>query len=390
MPLLALLVGTCLAGSISRDIFNLYVVLELSSLIAVILVAKEGRRVAIWAALRYLILTGVGMSLYLFGLGLIYGRTGALAVSMLAQTQVFDAPLRVGVGLVLAGAATKTGVFLLGLWLPQAHGQAPTEVSVLLSGLVVKLGILTIARVGEAFPIGAVLIALGLLTGFGGILYALREKDLKTMLGHHTVSQLGYMLIGLGLGAELGAMVYAVAHGLFKGLLFLSAGQAVEARGARSIPELAGRVPWPAALGLALGTWAIVGLPPLAGFVAKGFLILGHPAWVKASFVLLGMGTAASFAKVLPLFQGQGGGKAGGVVFLAVGLIALGVWGVLNNPACWAWQNWAEAALAASLGFLAHLFWPKKSLSLPRFSLEHALLVGLLATVALTAALLIL
>ncbi|MFN3346551.1 MAG: complex I subunit 5 family protein, partial [Candidatus Bipolaricaulaceae bacterium] len=222
--LITLLVGTCLAGSISRDLFNLYVVLELSSLLSVILVAKEGRSAALWAALRYLLLAGVGMTLYLFGLGLVYGRTGSLSVSALAQSAVFDAPVRIGAGLLLAGAAVKTGVFLLGLWLPQAHGQAPTEVSVLLSGLVVKLGVLTLARLAEAFPVGTVLLLLGIVTGFGGLAYALWEKDLKVFLGFHTVSQLGYMLIGLGLGVEMGAILYAVAHGMFKGLLFLAAG----------------------------------------------------------------------------------------------------------------------------------------------------------------------
>lgn len=389
--LITLLVGTCLAGGISRDLFNLYVVLELSSLLSVILVAKEGRSAALWAALRYLILAGVGMTFYLFGLGLVYARTGTLSISALVQCPVFDTPVRIGAGLLLAGTAVKTGVFLLGLWLPQAHGQAPTEVSVLLSGLVVKLGVLTLARLAEAFPLGSALVGLGILSGFGGVLYALGEKDLKVLLGHSTVSQLGYMLIGLGLGAEFGALMYAVAHGLCKGLLFLSAGEAVEEGKARTISELAGRTPWSAALGLALGTWAIVGLPPLAGFSAKAFLVANQPLWAKSFFLLLSMGTAAYFVRILPLFRrGRKDGQFRAVLLFFSGIMALGIWSIIWKRELYAWQAWAEAVLTVVAGFFAHLCLRTTPLPLPRFSLEYALLAVVLAAVVLSASFLVL
>jgi multicomponent Na+:H+ antiporter subunit D len=301
--LITVLVGTCLAGGISRDLFNLYVVLELSSLLSVVLVAKEGRSAAVWAALRYLLLAGVGMTLYLFGLGLVYGRTGVLAIASLSQTDFSEPSLRIGVGLLLSGTAVKAGVFLLGLWLPPAHGQAPTEISALLSGVVVKLGIVTLARIAEAFPIEPVLLSLGILTGLGGLVYALWERDLKILLGHSTVSQLGYMLIGLGLGAREAALFYTVAHGLFKALLFLSAGMAVEAKGARTLAELKGGLPRPVVLGLALGTWAIVGLPPLAGFAGKNALSFASPTWAKALLQGLSLGTCGLFRQTSSFVQ---------------------------------------------------------------------------------------
>ncbi len=381
--LITLLVGTCLAGGISRDLFNLYVVLELSSLLSVILIAYEGRSAAVWAALRYLFLAGLGMTFYLFGLGLVYGRTGLLSLSALAQVETGDMASRIGAGFLLAGAATKTGVFLLGLWLPKAHGQAPTEVSLLLSGLVVKVGVVAIARLVEAFPLGPILLALGILTGFGGILYALRETDLKTMLGHHTVSQLGYMLLGLGVGAWEGTLMYAVAHGLFKGLLFLSAGEAVEKSGVRSIAELSGKIPRPAALGLALGSLAIVGLPPLAGFAAKGLLSLGQPLWVKTIFFSLSVGTAASFAKLIPLFRGQGTGRFGGIPLLDAGVLGLGILGLLLFPELLTLKAWAEAFSAAGLGVIAYLLLRARLPALPKLTLDHAFLAAVLTAVIL-------
>ncbi len=96
--LVTVLLGTSLAGALSADLFNLYVVLELASLLSVILVAKEEKSAAVWAALRYLILAGLGMTLYLFGLGLVYGRTGALSLSALSRVGFSDQVLRIGVG----------------------------------------------------------------------------------------------------------------------------------------------------------------------------------------------------------------------------------------------------------------------------------------------------
>ncbi|MGQ9699638.1 MAG: proton-conducting transporter transmembrane domain-containing protein [Candidatus Bipolaricaulaceae bacterium] len=107
------------------------------------------------------------------------------------------------------------------------------------------------------------------------------EKGLKVFLGFSTLSQLGYILIGVGLGAELEAIFYTVVHGLGKGLLFLAAGEGVEAAGRREIAKLANRLSAPAALALAVGTWAMVGLPPLAGFFAKSMLGQSLPGWAK-------------------------------------------------------------------------------------------------------------
>jgi len=382
-PLVTILIGTCLAGSLSRDLFNLYVLMDLSSLLALVLIATGRRVPAVWAGLRYLVLTEVGLTLYLFGLGLVYGKMGTLSITSLAagRPELSDPTLAVGVGLLLAGAAVKTGVFVLGLWLPQAHGQAPTEVSVLLSGIVVKIGVVTLARLGEAFPVGGALVGLGILTGFGGLAYALWERDLKVFLGCHTVSQLGYMLMGLGLGAGTGALLYAVAHGLFKGLLFLAAGEAVDRVGRREIAGLAGRLPVPAALGLGMGAWAIAGLPPLAGFAAKGALAQGAPAWAKGAFIALGLGTAASFSKLIPLLRPRGAGPVGGVPVLAAGVLGLGLGGTLLVGGLLSPRAWGEALLVVGLGYGLYLGLGRVRPRLPRWGFDWSVVSLLAASV---------
>ncbi|MGC9529527.1 MAG: proton-conducting transporter membrane subunit [Candidatus Bipolaricaulaceae bacterium] len=185
--------------------------------------------------------------------------------------------------MLMAGAAAKGGVFFLGLWLPQAHGQAPTAISALLSGLVVKMGVVTMLRLTDAFQIGWPLLAMGVATGVFGLIYAMWERDLKVFLAYSTMSQLGYVLIGLGLGggARTVAIGYAVGHGVFKALLFLAAGRGVDTAGRRRLPELTGRLHRSTTVALGWGMWAIVGLPPLSGFALKEGLGAASPAWAQ-------------------------------------------------------------------------------------------------------------
>lgn len=384
-PLTTVLVGACLAGSLSRDLFNMYVLLDLTSLLALVLLALERRWQAMWAGFQYLILSLVGLILYLFGLGIVYGGMGTLSVSALAayKGDFENTALAVGVGLLLAGAAVKTGLFLFGLWLPQAHGHAPTEASALLSGLVVKVGIVVLARLAEAFPVENLLLAMGILTGLGGIAYALWEKDLKVFLGFSTVSQLGYILVGIGLGVEMGAVFYAVVHGLCKGLLFLAAGEGVEVAGRREIAELANRLPAPAALALAVGTWAMAGLPPLAGFFAKSVLGQSLPGWAKWVLFALGVGTTAAFFRLIPLFHPHGRGRVGGLWFLGLMVMGVGFWGVLTVPGLVNWRLWGEAFLTAGIGYLLQRGLRVLPFSPPWFSFEGKLVSVLLGAVVM-------
>ncbi|MBC7093333.1 hypothetical protein H5T53_04945 [Candidatus Bipolaricaulota bacterium] len=387
-PLLTLLMGTCLGTVFSRDLFNLYVALELASLLSFLLAGYEGKARAVWASLQYLVLATVGMTLYLFGLGLVYGKLGTLSISEIAvrSPDLSDPALAVGVGLLLAGAAVKGGLFLFGLWLPPAHGYAPTGVSAVLSGVVVKMGAVALARLSEAFPVGPVLVALGILTGFGGLLYALWEQDIKVFLAFHTVSQLGYLLIGFGLGgpAALGAILYAVAHGLFKGLLFLAAGTGIEGMGVRSIPALAGHLSLPVVLGLGVGTWAIVGLPPLAGFAAKGALAAGVPSAAKWVLFALGVGTAASFSKLIPLLRPAGRqGGLGGMGLLMGAVVGFGLWGLAEFSGLMTPGAWGEAFLGAGAGYVLYLAVRRFHPRLPRFTLDRAAVATLLGAVGL-------
>ncbi len=385
--LVTLLFGTVLSTVLSQDIFNLYVSLELTSLIAFLLVGIEGKPAQVWASLKYLILTSCGMIFYLLGVGFVYAETETLSLVQLSSSAPAMAPgLRLGIALLLTGAAAKGGVFFYALWLPVAHGYAPAPVSALLSSLVVKMGIVALARISAAFGIGEVLVALGLVTGFLGILHMFWEKKLKVFLAYSTMSQLGYVLLGFGLGAWEGAVAYAVAHGLFKALLFLAAGEAEREAKSHLIPRHVGRISGETRALLGLGALAIMGVPPLAGYAAKGLITAVAPPWVKGVLIALSLGTAASFARLLVLPLGEGPKfeiRHPALWVLVAAVAGTGIWGLVSFPGIALPRALLTALLASAAGIT--MGWPFSRLSarLPRWHLEEALLALLFASLAL-------
>jgi hydrogenase-4 component B len=198
--------------------------------------------------------------------------------------------------LALFAFGLKAGIMPLHIWLPGAHAAAPSHISALLSGIMIKTGIYGLVRVTSLFatiPLwwGWILIVLGVLTGIFGVAYALAQHDLKRLLAYHSVENIGIITLGLGLALlgrsaglpELaalglaGALLHVINHALFKALLFLSAGTVIHATGTRDIERMGGLLrsqPWTAALFLG-GAVAICGLPPFNGFISEWLIYQG-------------------------------------------------------------------------------------------------------------------
>ena len=291
------------------------------------------------SAFLYLAATHVG-TLALFALFALHGQAAGsfdfAAWTGLPATGVFGARV---FALVLLGFGLKAGLVPLHFWLPPAHAAAPSHVSALMSGVVVKMGLYGILRVAgllDAPPVawGWALIGLGGVSAVLGVAFALAQHDLKRLLAYHTVENVG--IIALGTGVALlgraraepalvllgfsGAALHVVNHALFKGLLFLGAGAVQHATGTREIDHLGGlaRGMRGTAVLFTVGAAAIAGLPPLNGFVSEwlvalGFLHgLGRPGGDALSFLVLG-------APVLALVGGLAAAcfaKVVGVVFL--------------------------------------------------------------------------
>lgn len=241
--------------------------------------------------------------------------------------------------LALIGFGTKAGFVPLHVWLPEAHPAAPSHVSAVLSGVMIKTGIYGLVRIlmllGPPSPEwGWLLIAIGLTSGILGVAYALAQHDLKRLLAYHSVENIGIIALGLGVGAlgqstghpliaQLGfggALLHVVNHALFKSLLFFGAGSVARSAGTRDIDHLGGLaklMPWTAA-SFFVGSVAISGLPPLNGFISEFLIYYG------SFLACLGSGARGAWPFVgaivgLALIGGLAAGcfaKAYGIVFL--------------------------------------------------------------------------
>lgn len=273
--------------------------------------------------------------------------------------------------LALVGFGFKAGVVPLHFWLPPAHAAAPSHVSALMSGIVIKTGIYGLLRVllmlgGAPAWCGWLILGLGIASGVLGVLWALAQHDMKRLLAYHSVENIGIILMGIGIGAigvarqspivaTLGfaaGLLHTVNHALFKSLLFLGAGAVYRATGTRNMEELGGlarRMPW-TWLAFLVGAAAIVGLPPFNGFVSEwlvyqGLFLTGQPAAAPRlallgipMLALIGALALACFAKVAGVVflgtartphaasavEGSVGNRAP-LVMLAAGCVILGV-----------------------------------------------------------------
>jgi len=313
--LLNILFGSTYALIFAQDLFNIYVILELLTLTSFLLVAYERHARQVWASLKYLLFASFGMSFFLLGATIAYGYTGSFNLSDI-QTSVAASPgaswVSISFALLFAGAAVKAGIFTFSLWLPAAHSSASTAISAVLSGLVIKMGVVVLIRLHAVLRLDLPLLVLGALTGIIGATYAIASFDIKRLLAFSTLSQIGYLLIGLPLSGETaltGVLAYAIAHGWFKGLLFLSAGECARAVGSTKIPDLISaraRIPLAARLGLLVGIIGILGVPPLAGYIAKGTLLAGGEGWTLPMLLaIIGIGSTAAFVKLFPLLSPQ-------------------------------------------------------------------------------------
>lgn len=325
-PLALLLWGALNAIFLSGDLFNLYVGLELLTLVAVALVGIEGKRETLAAALRYMMFALMGSLLYLLGAALLYAAHGTLDIALLA-TRVGSAPGDiVAAAAITAGLAAKTALFPFHSWLPPAHSGAPAPASAMLSGLVPKASFYILLRFWfEAAPDIAgtgVLMLLGGLGAFAmiyGSLLALHQDRLKLIIAYSTVAQLGYLFFVFPLaggtsaaqpwaaGAWSGAIFHALSHAMAKASMFLCAGLVVEAIGHDRLPGMKGivRALPMTVFAFALAAITLMGLPPSGGFTAKYLMMTasfaaGQPFWALM-LIVAGLLAAAYLYRPLAL-----------------------------------------------------------------------------------------
>jgi hydrogenase-4 component B len=325
---------------------------------------REVRR----AGLLYLVMTHLG-ALALLGMFLVWGGTGPDLTFHSLALAAPGLPWGGAVILLLAliGFGGKAGVVPFHVWVPGADAAEPSHVSAVLSGVMLNMGIYGLLRVLSLIgppPVwfGWALGGLGLVSGVLGVLWALGERDLKRVLAYSSVENLGIILLGMGVGVLglayghpavallgfTGALLHALNHALFKSLLFLGAGAVLRATGTRVLDELGGlgrQLPW-TALAFGLGAVAIVGLPPLNGFVSE---------WVAVQGLLLGAQQTGPLALLVLGVAGVGliGALALACFSRAVGSVFLGQ---PRQPRPVAQDDWGLVSPMLALAGLCVLF----------------------------------
>ena len=342
----SLLVGVVELVFVADGVIAFLFAWELMALLNAALVTTEHeRRETRRAAFLYLAMSHVATGCLIAGFLLVARAAPSLSFEhVLAGNVLPPGPGRTAAFLLFfAGFGVKAGMIPLHVWLPEAHPAAPTSISALMSGIVIKTGIYGLFRTC-AFGLGPPPLAWGVLilicggaSAILGVLYALVQHDLKRLLAYHSIENIGIILLGLGAGmmalsagrAELAAvgiaasLLHVLNHALFKGLLFLSAGGVVSATGTRQIEDMGGlarRMPW-TALFFLVGAAAISGLPLLNGFVSEwllfqGFLFGFHvtsEALVRFLFPVAAALLALTSALAAACFV-----KAFGITFLAL------------------------------------------------------------------------
>ncbi len=284
---LAGLLGITLTG----DVFNVFVFLEISSLATYGLIAHGRDRRALLAAFRYLIMGTVGATFLLIGIAFLYILTGTLNMADLAtrlpSTEASRA-MQVALGFIVVGLAIKLALFPLHHWLPNAYTYAPSLISALLAATATKVALYVMLRFiydvfepGYSFtalPLSAALMVMALGGMFAGSWLAMMQTNLKRMLAYSSVAQVGYMVLGVSLVTLAGltaAFLHLFNHGLMKAALFASAGLVAWRCGSVRLEDMRGigrEMPW-TLTAFALAGVSLIGIPPTAGFISKWYLI---------------------------------------------------------------------------------------------------------------------
>jgi multicomponent Na+:H+ antiporter subunit D len=316
------------------DMFNLFVFLEIASIASYALVAFGCEHEELEASFKYLVLGSIGSTLVLLGIALTYGITGSLNMAAIS-TQLSATATNLLVimisALFIVGFGIKAALVPFHPWLPDAHPSAPAPISAMLSGVLIKaLGVYALARIlfnviGVTPIFGLILIILGVLSMTIGVFLAVGQWDFKRLLAYHSISQMGYVVLGIGLGAYmlatdgpiivagvamLGGIFHLTNHAVFKSLLFLCSGSVQYATGTRQLKEMGGlkeKMPL-TRFACTVASLSIAGVPPFNGFWSKLVIVIAtimaalhNPAFLVLTVIALVVSfvTLVSFLKVL-------------------------------------------------------------------------------------------
>jgi len=309
-----LLMGVC-GAFLAGDLFNLYVWFEVMLIASFVLLVLGGERPQLEGGVKYVTINLVSSAVFLAAAGITYGTVGTLNFADLARsaaTLPHPGVARTLAMMLLIAFGVKAAIFPLFFWLPASYHTPPVAVTTLFSGLLTKVGVYALIRIFTlAFPVDAVtqplLLTVAALTMITGVLGAVAQHEMRRLLAFHVVSQIGYLIMGLGLASPLalaGAVFFIVHVTLAKSALFLVGGIAQRLRGSFELDRLGGLYrshPW-VSLSFLVPALALAGVPPLSGFWAKLLLVQaglsGSHWWVTGTALAVSLLTLFSMTKI--------------------------------------------------------------------------------------------
>jgi len=321
MYALAMLLLAGLSGIIvTADLFNLFVFLEIASLSAYALMAVGDERGPV-ASFRYLILGSIAGSFYVLGVGFLYFSTGSLNMADVAQRlpDLYQSRAVAAAAIfIFIALGLKMALFPLHLWLPDVYTYAPSAITGLIAPIMTKVAAYAVIRMfltvfqphylRDILPVTSVIAWLGAAGILYGSIMAIAQSDFRRMLAYSSVSQIGYIGLGIGLANPLGligALLHILNHAFMKACLFLVAGSIRFRTGRWEVSSFAGlgrKMPWTMAA-FTVAALSMVGIPPAAGFFSKWYLLLGgidRGNWFFVATILLSsLLTAVYFFRVL-------------------------------------------------------------------------------------------
>ena len=302
--------------TISGDVFNVFVFLEISSLSTYILISFGSDRRCLTAALRYLIMGTIAATFFLIGIGLLYALTGTLNMADLAQRLpdlTSHRTTAVAFGFIVIGLGIKMALFPFHSWLPNAYAYAPNAVTAFLAGTATKAAVYVFVRMMfTVFPAGyftnvtkvyAIILAIGVAGALVASAVAIYQDDLKRLFAWSSIGQIGYMAIGVGLASSTGvaaSFLHLFNHALMKTAIFMAIGALAIKTGGVGLDTLANagrRMPWTIAA-ILIGGLSLIGVPFTTGFVSKWYLVtaaLDEGFWWLAALVLIGSLVSAAY-----------------------------------------------------------------------------------------------
>lgn len=370
--LMTAMVGTIIGLAAADDLFNLWVWFESMALSSYVLVAFHRNEAgALEAGVKYLVQSALGTVLVLLGIGLVFSATGSLDLAEIRMTAQPSGILLAAGALFIIGFGVKSALVPLHTWLPDAHSQAPSGISAMLSGVVIQAGLVAMLRTLGSLHLvtpswEAILLGFAAINILVGNLMALRQTQVKRLLAYSSLSHMGYVLLGIAAGAlagsenaAAGGFFHIMTHAMMKGLAFLSAGALLyslhQAKGNHDpliLDDLDGasrRYPL-VAFAFSVAVLGLGGLPPLAGFMSKwqifvGGFQTGNP-WIMVLVVFAALNSVLSLGYYAPMVnrlyrhkpaETVTAGKPVPVLMsiplllLSLGVVVLGFWPSLVN-----------------------------------------------------------